>query len=339
MKTPWGSGNTEFFYQLLPDQILSHIDALGYRTTGRCLPLNSMENRVYEVEIENDEAKDPSEKFVIAKFYRPGRWSKQQILDEHQFLFDLINIDIPAIAPLVFNGESLFQMEESKLYYCLFPKKGGRNPDELSDEKIERVARLMGRLHYSGAQKPAEHRIHLSPQTYGQDNLDYFLTTSFIPELYKKSYETLAQQFIDLIKPQFQNISYQRIHGDCHAGNLLYNEQQGFFFIDFDDMVMGPVVQDLWLLIPGRDEEAINKREKFINAYRDWNEFPESQLSLIEPLRGLRYLHFDSWIARRYEDPAFKQAFPYFTGEQYWAERLGDLRTQVELSTPNVVYY
>jgi Ser/Thr protein kinase RdoA (MazF antagonist) len=339
VETPWGAGETEHFYQLLPDQILDTMDSLGLKTTGRCLPLNSMENRVYEIEIDNPDAKNVSENFVIAKFYRPGRWTREQILEEHEFLYDLNNIDIPAIAPFKFDGETLFNMKDSTIMYCVFPKRGGRNPDELSKSQIGQVGRLLGRLHYAGAQKKANHRIELSPLTYGQHNLNYFLTTKFVPDLYRESYATLAQQFIDLITPQFAGVKNQRIHGDCHWGNLLFNEQDGFLFIDFDDMVSGPVVQDLWLIMPGRDAEALERRQIFLDAYRDWNDFPESQLKLIEPLRGLRYLHFDSWIARRWEDPAFKQAFPYFLDEHYWAERLGDLRTQISLSQPIVDYY
>jgi len=308
INNPWGSGETEFFYQLTPDLVLDYIDKIGFKTTGRCLPLNSMENR------------------------GPGRRSREQILEEHEFLFDLQNIDIPVIAPLTFDNESLFEMSEQKLYYCVFPKRGGRNPDELSKEQVEQVGRLMGRLHYAGARKSADHRIQLNPITYGENNLSYFLTTDMIPAQFKDAYQKLGKQFIDLIEPKFQHTKMQRIHGDCHWGNLLYSEQDGFFFIDFDDMVMGPVVQDLWLLLPGRDQEAIDKRNLFIEGYEQWNDFPMDQMQLIEPLRGLRYLHFDAWIARRYADPAFQVAFPYFTEERYWAERLQDLREQIELS-------
>ena len=332
INNPWGDGKTEFFYQLTPDTILDYIDKLGLKTTGRCLTLNSMENRVYEIEIENENAKTPSENFVIAKFYRPGRWTREQILEEHEFLFDLQKIDIPVIAPMSFDNESLFEMEEQKLFYCVFPKRGGRNPDELSKQQVEQVGRLMGRLHYAGSTKKAKHRIELNPTTYGENNLKYFLDTDLIPEQFKEAYQALGKQFIDLIQPKFHSIRPQRVHGDCHWGNLLYSEQEGFFFIDFDDMVMGPVVQDLWLLLPGRDQETIDKRNLFLEGYTQWCDFPYEQLQLIEPLRGLRYLHFDAWIGRRYEDPAFQAAFPYFKEERYWAERLQDLREQIELS-------
>lgn len=332
-KALWGSGETEYFHQLDPVTLLDQIDCLGLRTTGRCLALNSLENRVYEVEIENDDAKTASERFVIAKFYRPGRWSREQIQEEHEFLFDLKEAEIPVIAPLKINGESLFQTEADKgsLLYCLFPKKGGRNPDELNDQMARDLGRLLGRVHLIGRKKKFQHRLSLTPEIYGQDNLESLLSMNIIPEQFKQSYETLAQQFIDLIKPHFKNLELQRVHGDCHWGNILHNEMEGFFFIDFDDVVNGPVVQDLWLIMPGRDQEAIRQRELFLESYSLWSDFPHSQLKLIEALRGLRYLHFDNWIAKRWSDPSFPNAFPLFETERYWGEKINDLREQISL--------
>lgn len=332
-KKAWGSGKTEYFYQLNPSLILGYIDKLGYKTTGRCLALNSLENRVYEIEIENPNAKTVSENFVIAKFYRPGRWSKEQILEEHQFLSDLIAIEIPAIAPIQINGSTLFKTDDSDgpLYYCVFPKKGGRNPDELRKEDISRLGRLMGRMHSVGKNKQFNHRISLTPQIYGTDNLDSLLAENAIPEHYKNNYEVLARQFIELITSSFQGVQNQRVHGDCHWGNLLYTEKEGFFFIDFDDVVSGPVVQDFWLMIPGRDDHSKAQREEFIESYTMWADFSHRELKLIEPLRGLRYLHFDHWIAKRWEDPSFPTAFPHFRDDRYWAERINDLREQISL--------
>ncbi|MEC7278360.1 MAG: serine/threonine protein kinase [Bdellovibrionota bacterium] len=331
MNSLWGSGETEFFYQLDPTTILNYIDKLGLRTTGRCLPLNSLENRVYEIEIENEEAKSPSERFVIAKFYRPGRWSKDQIKEEHQFLFDLEEAEVPVIAPMRFDGESVFETEGATLYYTLFPKRGGRNPDELNDQMARDLGRLIGRMHSVGRRRPFEHRLKLNPEVYGSANLEGLLKTDLIPKDFKDSYQALATQFIDLITPLFKNIETQRVHGDCHWGNLLYSEDQGFFFIDFDDNVTGPVVQDLWLMIPGRDEYAQRQRQLFVDSYALWGDFPMGQLKLIEPLRGLRYLHFDHWIAKRWQDPAFPQAFPHFNSPRYWGEKINDLREQIEL--------
>lgn len=332
-KKAWGTGKTEYFHQLNPSLILKYIDQLGYSTTGRCLALNSLENRVYEIEVENPDAKTVSENFVIAKFYRPGRWSREQIQEEHQFLKDLITIEIPAIAPLEIDGVTLFQTsdEDGGLYYCLFPKRGGRNPDELRKEDISRLGRLMGRMHAVGKNRKFEHRISLTPQVYGQDNLESLLNESAIPEHYRANYETLARQFIETITPSFEKINYQRVHGDCHWGNLLHTEAEGFFFIDFDDVVSGPVVQDFWLMIPGRDDYSKAQREEFIESYTMWADFSHRELALIEPLRGLRYLHFDHWIAKRWEDPSFPAAFPHFKEDRYWAERINDIREQISL--------
>jgi len=327
----WGSGKTQFFYQLDPVSILKYIDDLGLRTTGRCLPLNSLENRVYEIEIDNPKAKHVSENFVIAKFYRPGRWSKEQIKEEHQFLFDLVEAELPAIAPLTFDGESLFETQDGELYYCVFPKRGGRNPDEFNEDQLRQLGRLLGRLHLIGQKRSGEHRVELNVTNYGVQNLQSVLEDKHIPDNYRESYETLVKQFIETINPLFKKIAIQRIHGDCHKGNVLYNEDHGFFFIDFDDFVRGPVVQDLWTLIPGRDDYAKKERDIFIEAYELWNDFPHQQLKLIEPLRGLRTIHFDAWIGKRWADPSFPAAFPHFTSDRYWAERLVDIREQISL--------
>ena len=327
----WGSGETQFFYNLDPVTILEHIDLLGLSTTGRCLPLNSLENRVYEIEIDNPDAKTVSENFVIAKFYRPGRWSEEQIREEHQFLFDLIEAELPAIAPLTFDGESLFKTKSGELMYCLFPKRGGRNPDEFNDQQLRQLGRLLGRLHLIGQKRPANHRVELNVLNYGDTNLKSVLADGHIPANYKESYEILVQQFLTTIRPLFEKIKLQRIHGDCHKGNILHNENDGFFFIDFDDFVKGPVVQDLWTIITGRDDHARKERELFLEGYEMWNDFPYEQLKLIEPLRGLRTIHFDAWIGKRWADPAFPQAFPLFQTDRYWAERIVDLREQISL--------
>jgi len=327
----WGSGKTQFFYQLDPVSILKYIDQLGLKTTGRCLPLNSLENRVYEIEIDNPNAKTVSENFVIAKFYRPGRWSREQILDEHEFLFDLVEAEIPAIPPLQFDGESLFQTEDKNLYYCVFPKRGGRNPDEFNEDQLRQLGRLLGRLHLIGQKRKGQHRVELNIANYGTQNLASVLADNHIPENYKESYDLLVRQFINVIEPFFKNLEIQRVHGDCHKGNILFNENDGFFFIDFDDFLRGPVVQDLWTIIPGRDQYAQKDKEIFLEAYELWKDFPHQQLKLIEPLRGLRTIHFDAWIGKRWSDPAFPQAFPHFTTDRYWAERIIDLREQIDL--------
>jgi Ser/Thr protein kinase RdoA (MazF antagonist) len=235
----WGDSQTQYFYELNPDHILTAIEELGLKVTGRIMQLNSMENRVYEIEIEPEhEIQSESERFVIAKFYRPGRWSKEQILEEHEFLFDLIEAEIQAIAPLKFKGESLFTSRE-QLLYCVFPKKGGRAADEWTNDLLEQMGRTLARVHSVGRGKTAHHRLKLSPETYGTNNLNYLLENDIIPAEYRSSYETLVKTIIQLSTPMFNGVKTQRVHGDCHHGNTLLSAT-GPFLIDFDDMVVAP---------------------------------------------------------------------------------------------------
>lgn len=333
MYTPqmhWGNKETEYFYKLTPEAIMDAVELYGLKPTGRTLPLNSMENRVYEIEIENDDAKTVSENFVVSKFYRPGRWSMEQIKDEHIFLKDLIASEIPAIAPIEHNGETVFKHDESGLFFCLFPKKGGRHKDELKDEEVEILGRTLARLHTVGRQKKSEHRVELTPQTYGLGNLQMIEEANVLPSHLRETYPALVKQIVEMITPHFKDKPLQRIHGDCHWGNVLWDEEIPFF-VDFDDMVRGFPVQDIWLLIPGRDQEAIQKRNLLLSAYEEIADFDYSSLKLIEPLRTLRYIHFSAWITKRWEDPSFKAAFPHFADGSYWDVQAADLQEQIRL--------
>lgn len=328
----WGDKETQYFYQLSPETILNAIDVLGLKTTGRCLPLNSMENRVYEIEVDKDEdeIESISETFVIAKFYRPGRWTKDQILEEHEFLLDLQKEEIPVIAPIEINGETLFTLKEHDIFYTLFPKKGGRAPEEMNSEQLEQMGRLLARMHNVGASKKAKHRITLEVETYGEQNLKYLLDNKFIPPHLEASYKEVAEEIFTLSKPLFENVSTSRIHGDCHWGNVIWRENEGPFFIDFDDMVIGPAIQDIWLVAPGSDKYAVQDRNSIIEGYESMRDFDYTSLKLIEPLRTLRYIHFSAWIAKRWEDPAFKNAFSHFDSPHYWDSQLNDLRVQLQ---------
>ena len=332
-KRVWGDEETQFFFDLTPDRILGAIEeSTTYHCTGRILALNSMENRVYEIEVETDEpVKTPSEAFRIAKFYRPGRWTKEQILEEHQFLLDLVENEIPAVAPEAFSdGKTLHKLPEADIWYTMFRKVGGRSPDELPDDELRQVARLLGRLHNVGASRSAEHRLTINPQTYGRENMEYLLSNDIVPETIREAYSTTVNAICDQSEELFKGIPLQRIHGDCHFGNLLKN-QHGFFWVDFDDMLVGPCVQDLWLICPGRDSEAQEKLRQLVEAYEIMRVFDQRTLKLIEPLRSLRMIHFQAWIAKRWPDPAFPKAFPYFGSERYWFEQLQDLREQQSL--------
>ena len=242
----WGSEETKYFYELTPERILDAVETFGFKCTGRCMALNSMENRVYDVEIEVDDEKSlrtRSERFRIVKFYRPGRWTETQIREEHQFLLDLTELEIPVVAPLQFgDGETLLKVPDCNIWAAVFPKVGGRNPDELQDDQLPLVGRLLARLHNAGATREASHRVQLCPATYGLENLQFLLDQQILPEQIEDRYADLVEEICDISEPWFAESEVQRIHGDCHLGNLLWGDA-GPFWVDFDDMVRGPCVQ------------------------------------------------------------------------------------------------
>lgn len=336
----WGNKDTQFFYELSPDNILNCIQKLGADPTGRCLQLNSLENRVYEIELDPPLKHNGLElQHVVAKFYRPGRWSKEQILEEHKFLQDLEANEIPVIPPLKFDGESLLYDEETKLFFCLYPRKRGRTIGELSKEQLSQIGRMLARIHLIGQTRKASHRLKLDIETYGKNNLSTLLNTPHVPKEFLPALESSAQSLIQTMTPRFENIQFQRIHGDCHLGNLIWREDEGFTFVDFDDMVTGPCVQDMWLLIPSDGEEAQEKRNHFLEGYEMFKEFNYGELRIVEALRALRYIHYAAWIAKRYDDPAFQYAFPHFKSPEYWSVLIQDLRMQEYKMQEETTYY
>lgn len=325
---------TRYFFELTPERVLRAVEQNGVRCTGRCLTLNSMENRVYEVEIEiEDETsiRSPSERFRVVKFYRPGRWTPEQIGEEHQFLMDLAAAEIPVVAPLQFSdGTTLRRDEATDIYYAIFPKQGGRSPDELQVDQASWIGRLLARMHAIGETRAAPHRLRLTPEVYGLSNLSYLLENRVIPPEFEANYARTVEEICRLSQPLFVDATVQRIHGDCHLGNVLWGSE-GPFLVDFDDMVVGPPVQDIWLLTPGRDEYAASARSLLLEGYEQMRSFDYSSLRLVEPLRALRFVHFSAWIARRWQDPAFKRTFDRFGTASYWHEQLTDLAEQLEL--------
>lgn len=324
----WGNASTKLFYSLSPDLILNSIESLGLRPTGRCLPLNSMENRVYDIELSPEENSPEQFSSIIAKFYRPGRWSLEQIKEEHQFLQDLATRDIKVNAPICLNEQTIFEVEGQQIFMTLFRKIGGRLEVELNDDQLEKLAHLLGRVHLIGKSKEANHRLKLNPQTYGKGGLAILTEDTAIPTEHLKHYIGQVESIIKQIEPLFANIPVQRIHGDCHQGNVIWSHQGNPQLVDFDDMVTGPIIQDCWLLFDWND---MVKKDIFITAYEEFNDFPYGQIKLIEALRSLRIIHFNAWISKRWSDPSFQQAFPQFHSEEYWSNQIADLRHQMEL--------
>lgn len=315
---------TQFFFQLTPERVLEAVEQLGTRCTGRVLALNSMENRVYEVELDIDP--DPNggrwDTFRVVKFYRPGRWSRAQIQEEHSFLMECEKGEIPVVAPIQFpDGATIKEVPGSGIYFAVFPKVGGRILDEMSQEEFRRIGRLIGRMHGVGAQARFQHRPHLTCETYGFANLEFLRREKLIPPTVEGHYIGVAERILKAAEPWFKETGTQRLHGDCHIGNILWSGQ-GCAIVDFDDCLEGPCVQDIWLLTPGRDPENTRNREWLLEGYEMMRAFDRSSLRLVEPLRALRMIHFTTWIAKRFEDPAFKRVFVDYGSQQYWREQL-----------------
>jgi Ser/Thr protein kinase RdoA (MazF antagonist) len=318
----------EQFFALTPDRILDAVEFGGRRATGYALALNSLENRVYEIELE-DESR------IVAKFYRPGRWSKQQILDEHTFLGELAAAEIPVVPPIARDdGATLGELavEGGVICFAVFPKARGRAPEELTPDQLLQLGRLIARLHNVGAAHPASARPRLDPQSYGAASLQLLLgddpMSGFVPPDLRSRFAAAGRGIVDACARAWPApASDIRIHGDCHLGNLLAGSS-GFFFLDFDDFCHGPPVQDLWLLAPGRDEEALRARSLLADGYQQMRDFDRASLRLVEPLRALRILRYAAWIAQRWRDPAFQRAFPDWEEHKSWQREVSELERQ-----------
>jgi Ser/Thr protein kinase RdoA (MazF antagonist) len=304
------------FFGLTPDRVLEAVEAGGLRATGRCLPLRAFENRVYEVELD-DESR------VVVKFYRPGRWARATIEDEHRFLADLVAAEVPAVAPMdLGTGTTLNEIDG--ILYAAFPKVRGRTLDELDAENRRRIGRTIGRMHAVGAARPAPHRPRLDVQRYLHEPLDVLMAGDFIPGSLAPRYRDVALKIAEKIAAPLAAVPPQRIHGDLHWGNILW-AKDGPILVDFDDCLMGPAVQDIWLLARGDGEEARTMRADLLEGYEVFREFDRSTLPLCEPLRALRIIYMSGWIARRWDDPSFPPAFPNFKDTRYWMQEYEEL--------------
>jgi Ser/Thr protein kinase RdoA (MazF antagonist) len=306
---------------LTPDTVLDAVEAAGYLPTGSLLALNSYENRVYQIGEE-------SHRFVVAKFYRPGRWSDAQIQEEHDFALELAALEIPVVAPLADSeGHTLRRFADFR--FALFPRRGGRSP-ELDDPDTQyRLGQFLGRIHAMGASRPFAHRPALTPESFGDESLAYLLEHDFLPGNYREQYRDLAESLLEVVKARFASVPYTpiRLHGDFHPGNILWTES-GAHLVDLDDCRMGPAVQDLWMLLSGERAQMTLQLGEILEGYEEFFDFDRRQLALIEPLRTLRLLHYAAWLARRWDDPAFPMAFPWFNTVKYWEEQVLTLREQ-----------
>ena len=309
---------------LTPETVLDALEGAGLRGDGRLLALNSYENRVYQVWLEDGSS-------VVAKFYRPGRWSDAQILEEHAFVHELAAHEIPAVAPLALEGRTL--AAHAGFRFAVFPRRGGRTPELDRRDTLQWIGRFIGRIHAVGATRAFAERPALDAESFGREPRDWLLGHGFVPpDLLQawKSAADLALQGVARCYERAGSVRAQRLHGDCHAGNVLWTDQ-GPHFVDFDDARTGPAVQDLWMLLSGGRADMTQQLGDVLAGYEQFREFDPRELHLVEALRTLRLIHYAAWIARRWDDPAFPAAFPWFNTQRYWQDRILELREQIAL--------
>lgn len=310
------SNTTDDFYNLGPEQILECIEKEGYIPTGRFIPLNSYENRVYLIYLED---KEP----IVAKFYRPGRWSLEALNEEHLFMEQLKSEGLPVVNALPLTNKDTVNQWGS-INYCFYPQHKGRMPYELLKPDIRKVARTLARLHNIGEQQDFEHRLSFDGDDIGWNDLDLlknWIDPNILPE-YEKYATNIINQYIDAV----EDIPFQRVHGDCHRGNLLNNGTE-FFFVDFDDCMIAPTAQDLWMVLAGDDEGEQTK--EFLKAYEELRKFDRKQLKLFPLMQGIRIIQYSAWIAKRWNDPSFPPLFPHFNSYNYWLEEKEQLKNQL----------
>jgi Ser/Thr protein kinase RdoA (MazF antagonist) len=313
---------TDLFLTLTPEKVLEAVEAAGVAVRPLCYPLNSFENRVYEVELDDRSR-------VVAKFYRPKRWTAAQILEEHRFLTELDAAEIPVAPARPFpNGSTLATIEG--IHYTLFDRKGGRAPDELNEPLATRLGMLVGRLHLVGAKRSGADRLALTSAAYLRGELDWIERQRILPERLAARFLGAARAVADAYDRASAGADRLRIHGDLHLGNLLERDGE-LRLLDFDDMMIGPAVQDFWLALPGRDTTTERLRNCFLEGYERFRLFDPAELALIEPLRGLRMARYAVWLARRWHDPIFPRNWPHFGTEDAWERETIDLEEQALL--------
>ena len=311
------------FSQLSPDAVLDAIESKGYQCNGQLLALNSYENRVYQVGIEDQEP-------MIAKFYRPARWTNQAILEELVYTTELNTSEIPVIAPIADQNGQL--LHEHNLYrFSLYPRRGGHAPELDNPDHLEQLGRLIARIHNSGAAKPFQYREQLNPELMGEKPRAFVLQSGLIPVELEVAYATLTEDLLKLVDACYQRagqVTQLRLHGDCHPGNIL-NRGEQFYLLDFDDSRTGPAIQDLWMFLSGDRQNMTIGLSDVLEGYTQFREFDPAELHLLEALRTLRQIHYTAWIAKRWDDPAFPKAFAWFDTPKYWENHILELREQM----------
>lgn len=319
------AADAESFATLSPDTVLDALDAVGLRGDGRLLALNSYENRVYQVGMEEGPP-------VVAKFYRPLRWSDAQILEEHAFSQQLADEEVPVVPAMALEGAATLH-RHAGFRFAVFHRHGGRAPELDNPDTLEWMGRFIGRIHAVGMQRPFAERPALDIATFGEEPRDWLLANDFIPMDVLGAYRSTVEHALDGVRRCFEragDVKTLRLHGDCHVGNVLWTDA-GPHFVDFDDSRSGPAVQDLWMLLSGERGEMVRQLSDLLAGYESFCEFEPRELYLIEALRTLRLIHYSAWLARRWDDPAFPVAFPWFNTQRYWQDRILELREQIAL--------
>ncbi len=310
------------YADLDPETVLEAVEALGYRCDGRVLALNSYENRVYRVGREDDAP-------LVTKFYRPARWTDEAILEEHAFAIELHDADLPVVAPLVDDDETLHYFDGYR--YAMFPTQGGHAPELDRKDTLIRLGQTLARMHTVGARAPFAHRIALDLDSHAFDPVDWLLDNAWLPPELEKPFEQLTEALFDHMEAAWDragDFSVLRLHGDCHPGNILWRDDHAHF-VDLDDCLTGPAIQDLWMLLSGELRDQRRQLDWLLEGYRSFRQFDLRELHLVESLRTMRLLHFNAWVAKRWSDPAFPRAFPWFDEPRHWESVITQLQEQL----------
>lgn len=314
----------EGFENLTPDLFIHAVEtATNNPMTGLLSPLPSYINRVYELQSMDGER-------FVAKFYRPGRWTLDALIDEHRFVRDCQQDEIPVISPLTLeNGKTLSEI--NGMYFAVFPKRFGREFEIIDDDDWKRMGRVIARMHIAGEKRKAASRLELNPLKSTQKDIEHLLSGNYISPDYVDSFKDVTKKIIDSCKDRFEDVRNLRIHGDCHQKNLIFRPGEGIMIIDFDDMMSGPSVQDLWLLLPDHANRSQTEINLILDGYEQFREFDDAELKLIEPLRAMRIIYFLAWLSKQSNDYQFKKNFPDWGSNAYWKNEITDLYKQLDI--------